>query len=412
MNSIITLKRLVALIAEKSGKDDALAARFVEEFTKTVAEGLERDGRVTIASLGTFARDGLAGDAIVFIANDDIASAVNAPFEMFDAEELSVDFVDEPVIKSESAPQPESEHDSESEPAPEPDPVSEPAPEPAYAPEPAPETAHTPATPPAPVPAPTPVITPPPYVSVEPAPAPIPAPAPVAENTEREDVPVAEPVSESPAVEELVERHDHTDRHERVRYNDTPRHYDSEDTPRRYDSKEHRGGSRRRSFGTYVLMLIGFVMLSFIIGSVGGYFAYPLLNKLVSTDSEEVTEAVVEEEGTAPAEESVTEEVQSTADSDVAESVQPVEEPAAPEVVTDTVEAGNSLAKIARSHYGKSDFWVYIYIENESKLGNPDQIASGTVLVIPPAEKYEIDANDPESIKRAKKKAGEIYSKY
>jgi len=408
MNSIITLKRLVALIAEKSGKDDALAARFVEEFTKTVAEGLERDGRVTIASLGTFARDGMAGDTIVFIANDDIASAVNAPFEMFDAEVLAADFVDEPVRKPEPAPQQE----------------SEPAPEPATAPEfePEPEPTPTPVNPPAPTPIPTPVVTPPPYVNVEPtlAPAPepvpttapVPASAPVAENIEPETVPVAEPVRETPAEEEPVERHDHTDRHERVRYSDTPRRYDSDDTPRRYDSKDHRGGRRRRGFGTYVLMLIGFVMLSFIIGSVGGYFAYPLLNKLVSTENEEVTEAVIEDEVTAQAGESVTEEAQPTAGSDDAEAVQPVEEPASPEVVTDTVEAGNSLAKIARSHYGKSDFWVYIYIENESKLGNPDQIASGTVLVIPPAEKYEIDPNDPESIKRAKKKAGEIYSRY
>ena len=83
-----------------------------------------------------------------------------------------------------------------------------------------------------------------------------------------------------------------------------------------------------------------------------------------------------------------------------------------PEVVTDTVEAGNSLAKIARTHYGKSDFWVYIYEANADKLGNPDNIASGTVLVIPPASQYDIDPDDPESIRKARAKASQIYNKY
>ncbi len=81
-------------------------------------------------------------------------------------------------------------------------------------------------------------------------------------------------------------------------------------------------------------------------------------------------------------------------------------------VITDTVSRTNYLAIMARKYYGNTEFWVYIYKENEAKLGNPDRVPAGTVVVIPPASKYGIDANDPESIKRAKKLNGPIYAPY
>lgn len=81
-------------------------------------------------------------------------------------------------------------------------------------------------------------------------------------------------------------------------------------------------------------------------------------------------------------------------------------------VITDTVSRTNYLAIMARKYYGNTEFWVYIYKENEAKLGNPDRVPAGTVVVIPPASKYGIDANDPESIKRAKKLNAPIYAPY
>jgi nucleoid-associated protein YgaU len=70
-------------------------------------------------------------------------------------------------------------------------------------------------------------------------------------------------------------------------------------------------------------------------------------------------------------------------------------------VVTDTVRPGRFLATMARRHYGNYKFWVYIYLENRDKIPNPDNLPAGTVLVIPPAEKYGIDASDPASVSRA-----------
>ena len=68
------------------------------------------------------------------------------------------------------------------------------------------------------------------------------------------------------------------------------------------------------------------------------------------------------------------------------------------------------LTKIAYKHYGNSDFWVYIYEENRAKIKNPNTIAPGTVVVVPPAEKYGIDKNSKESLRAARKKIQEIES--
>ena len=77
----------------------------------------------------------------------------------------------------------------------------------------------------------------------------------------------------------------------------------------------------------------------------------------------------------------------------------------APAVITDTVAPGNFLTVMSRRHYGKPDFWVYIYLENKDKIADPDNLANGLVLVIPPREKYGIDPANPESVKKARQEA-------
>lgn len=80
--------------------------------------------------------------------------------------------------------------------------------------------------------------------------------------------------------------------------------------------------------------------------------------------------------------------------------------------VTDTIRPGYLIVQMAKKHYGSKDFWAYIYEENKSKIGNPNKMTPGTVLVIPPKDKYGIDASNPESLKKAKNKVGEILSKF
>lgn len=75
---------------------------------------------------------------------------------------------------------------------------------------------------------------------------------------------------------------------------------------------------------------------------------------------------------------------------------------------TDTVGRTRFLTTMAREYYGDFRFWVYIYQENKSVINNPDKIKPGTVVVIPDAAKYGIDANNPESVKRAEALSKEI----
>lgn len=75
------------------------------------------------------------------------------------------------------------------------------------------------------------------------------------------------------------------------------------------------------------------------------------------------------------------------------------------------VEKTSYLSNISRKYYGHYAFWVYIYMENKAKIKNPDNLPIGLVLVIPPAEKYGIDKNNPESIYKAEKLAVELFGK-
>lgn len=77
-------------------------------------------------------------------------------------------------------------------------------------------------------------------------------------------------------------------------------------------------------------------------------------------------------------------------------------------VVTETITDQNVLSTMAARHYGSQWFWVYIYEENKDKIKNPDNVPLGTVVVIPPADKYGIDAKDPKSLNKAQLRSWEI----
>ena len=79
-----------------------------------------------------------------------------------------------------------------------------------------------------------------------------------------------------------------------------------------------------------------------------------------------------------------------------------------PEVVTDTVTSQIVLSILSEKYYDSPWFWVYIFEENKDIISDPDNVRPGTVVVIPPAEKYGIDAKDPASLKRAQRRSWEI----
>ncbi|MDO5610501.1 MAG: LysM peptidoglycan-binding domain-containing protein [Pseudomonadota bacterium] len=50
---------------------------------------------------------------------------------------------------------------------------------------------------------------------------------------------------------------------------------------------------------------------------------------------------------------------------------------------THTVQAGDSLSKIAKQVYGDANRWSAIYEANKDQIDNPDKIFPGQVLRIP-----------------------------
>lgn len=167
--------------------------------------------------------------------------------------------------------------------------------------------------------------------------------------------------------------------------------------------------------------------LGLVIGLCAGFIAgillydyiYPVSQRNIIADDIDETEALIIEDdaamggavGVTPDDSVLSQSANADkmdALSDVAEPVaEPVRENVS-KVVTDTISAGHFLATIARKHYGSYVFWVYIYEENKDKIPDPDNVATGTVLVIPDASKYGIDAGSEESVKKAKAKATEI----
>lgn len=79
-----------------------------------------------------------------------------------------------------------------------------------------------------------------------------------------------------------------------------------------------------------------------------------------------------------------------------------------PRVKVDTIRSGVFLTNISLRHYGHKAFWVYIYEENKGIISNPDLIPIGTVVTIPPAEKYGINPADTNSVNIALSIANEI----
>lgn len=165
-------------------------------------------------------------------------------------------------------------------------------------------------------------------------------------------------------------------------------------------SRYYRRYSRRKNFAKG--FLCGSVTMLFIAGIVA--YAYLLL----TTDCVEPTSSERDN-----VEALVVNDVVKGSDTTIAvvdSVVKKVEE--TPVLRYDTISRSRFLTSMSRTYYGDYHFWVYIYEENKDFLENPNAIPPGTVVVIPPAEKYGIDKNDPESLEAAIDKAAEIMKPY
>lgn len=375
--STMSLPQLIDALIATDIADSATIRNFIREFTAIIEGTLARGESVSVKGIGTFHAVEVADELYIEFAPDaTLAETVNAPFSIFEPVELPDNLTDADMETAEMA-------CNETEPA------SQPCPPP-IPPRREPTTPEQAATSPVSEPAPNPIIEAP--VQPEHAEPEHKTAAPGSDNNEPEQAPKnALPTKE---IEKIIE-------HERV--------------VEVLDHSSH-----------HTMHIVIASLLSLVAGLAIGYFANNRLNlshiKNVNIEAEGVnviskTEA---KEGKSATADSVASVAAGHSDSIPADTVSPGQGPTAVEpeaktvetpraaIVTDTVKANRYLTTMARRHYGKKIFWVYIYEENKNIIDDPDHIAPNTVVVIPPAEKYGIKAGDKESEADAMRRAQAI----
>lgn len=382
--NILPLPQIVARVAEIVGCGNDVAAAFIREFATTVSQGLAADGVVTIDGLGTFhaTADVEGNPAVEFAPAEKVAETVNEPFAFFESVELSDAITDEALSQPAVPTAADAPVDDEAtaadapkdeEPSSEDAPVEEPS---------APEIPEEPQIFPPPIPQPKPA---PGRRKPEPQPAQQPEPQPVQQPAQQPIVPQPLQVSCDGPLD---------------------LHYDTP-VPVRLDPETSVSITSERHSGLTVLfaaLAAGF--FGILLGALLFWWLFtPSANNRQAENVIESETVAALVDSTSVSSNSVVAPV--PADSVTTASEAPATEiPAtAPAVITDTVAPGNFLTVMSRRHYGKPDFWVYIYLENKDKIADPDNLANGLVLVIPPREKYGIDPANPESVKKARQEA-------
>ena len=364
-NRVLVLQDIVKALSHETDTSEALCQSFVKELFAIVAERLMDGESVTLKGVGRFDVD---GGEVRFVADPDTAAAINSAFDCFEAIELADDFDgDEPVAEDETPDAAEEEVATTVD-----------------------ETAGTE------------------DVADE-------SPADGAESEEKEsqtdgledseadseeekeedtaeadadDETVAEETAEEETEETAEEETEETAEEEAEET--VEEEYDDEPQPKR--------GGCRFAWG----FLAGFVTAA-VVAAVAWFCLFGVVKKPSSQP------AVIADDTAKVA----------AADSDSTAAVekpqeQPEEKTAEPEKESkkaeQTFKVTNTayLSNISRKFYGHYAFWVYIYLDNKDIITDPDNLPVGAELRIPAPEKYGIDKNNPESIKRAEIKALEI----
>ena len=174
------------------------------------------------------------------------------------------------------------------------------------------------------------------------------------------------------------------------------------------DSNEETS-TRRKGFLPGFIWGIVASLAVFAIAATAIYFVNP---QLFNIDSEALTQSTQIASADNLATDSATTNADTAQGSTSEEKVIMPDTKPSDEVVYDTISLTRFLTTMAREHYGNYHLWPYIYEENSKILGHPDRIRPGTRVVIPSMEKYNINPDDPECIKQAKRKGVEIYNRY
>lgn len=358
-NRVLVLQDIVKALSHETDTSEALCQSFVKELFAIVAERLMDGESVTLKGVGRFDVD---GGEVRFVADPETAAAINSAFDCFEAIELADDFDgDEPVAEDETPDAAEEEAVTTvvDETAGTEDVADE---SPADGAEPEEKESQT--------------------DGLEES------EADSEENKEEEctaetdadDETVAEETAEEETEETAEEEAEETEEEE----------YDDEPQPKR--------GGCRFAWG----FLAGFVTAA-VVAAVAWFCLFGVVKKpssqpaVIADDTAKV--AAADSDSTA-----AVEKPQEQSEEKTAEPEKESKKAEQTFKVTNTA----YLSNISRKFYGHYAFWVYIYLDNKDIITDPDNLPVGAELRIPAPEKYGIDKNNPESIRRAEIKALEI----
>lgn len=147
-------------------------------------------------------------------------------------------------------------------------------------------------------------------------------------------------------------------------------------------------------------LLIGLICLciGFIIGWVISQYYTPISYAAIDEEVEavEVTEAAALTDTSVVADDSIQESTQYKAYTPV----------------LDTIRVGYFLTTMARKHYNQTEYWVYIYEANAQKLGDPNLLEAGTVVVVPPADSLGLIPGNEAKLAEAERKSEQIFDRF
>ena len=413
MNGKISLPELSALLALASGRPRTACDNFLRSFISVVSDSLSQGESVKLKGFGTFglteieARRSVdvatgrdieiaAHRRITFTPSKELAAAVNAPFEMFEAVELADGF---DVGTSELEPADVAGGLHEAPENPEPTPSSNPLNQPYTAlsglnPEPAPEK---------PAPGQREIEEATDIFSVEPEPVgvhhdtpeptpPNPAPEPAPEEPEPSSNPLNQLSSALTDINpEPAPAATHTQSH-----------------PHRF-LKGFLWGIATGILTCVLAIVITYAIVNYQITHIQEYDREPVTvaDTPAPAHSQDISAADTLQVPVATPD--------SVSQTDAANADAKVDTPPSDTKATDkwdTIGTRRYLTTMAKEHYGNYHLWPYIYEENKRILGHPDRIKPGTRVRIPDLKKYGIDPRNPEDIKRAKRLGVQIYSRY
>ena len=357
-NRVLVLQDIVKALSHETDTSEALCQSFVKELFAIVAERLMDGESVTLKGVGRFDVD---GGEVRFVADPDTAAAINSAFDCFEVIELADDFDGyEPMAEDETPDAAEEEAATTvvDETAGTEDVADE---SPADGAEPEEKESQTDGLEES-------------EVDSE-------------ENKEEECTAEAdaddETVTEETAEEETEETAEEAEETVEEEYDDEPQ-------PKR--------GGCRFAWG----FLAGFVTAA-VVAAVAWFCLFGVVKKpssqpaVIADDTAKV--AAADSDSTA-----AVEKLQEQSEEKTAEPEKESKKAEQTFKVTNTA----YLSNISRKFYGHYAFWVYIYLDNKDIITDPDNLPVGAELRIPAPEKYGIDKNNPESIRRAEIKALEI----